>query len=507
MSILRKCANGTAAFVVAVSSVLSLVAPSVVHAAAQTCAWTGTAGDGKFSTATNWTDCNSDVPQAGDILLFNIESTPTGTDSRQTLDNDINVAFGGITSSTTSTTSLKGYELANNVNLAANAVWNIASNLSVFLATGKTITVAGDFTVQSGDIWSAVTANTMTLKSGAYLFGYEAFKTSTLASLVVENGAGVACYGNGTDTTMSYPIILGGGAGTQKPVLDISGCGPTVTGSTTLSNVTLLGDAEVGVYAPGVFKITNLTANSHTITRTQYSTGTLVTALGTEENQPKTTALDGDQSSQDVSVVNKETATLSGKRANVSVLSGGILKGTGSADSIWVNKSAIVAPGNSPGCLTSDRLQLSGDYQFEIGGTEACAGYDQLKVLNASNTADAVMIDVSSATLTTSLYNKFTPKKDQVFVIINQGGDKAVNGTFKDLPEGATFEQNGIVFKISYVGGDGNDVTLTVQNTPTTPDTGFVFMTSHPLFSGLALAILGLGVIGIARRTQYDGKK
>jgi len=262
----------------------------------------------------------------------------------------------------------------------------------------------------------------------------------------------------------------------------------------------LLGDAEVGVYAPSVFTITNLTANSHTITRTQSSTGTLVTPLGTEENQAKTTTLDGDQASQDVSVENNETAILSGKRGTVTVSAGGILKGTGSALSIWVSNGAIVAPGNSPGCLTSDTLELGGEYQFELGGTDPCIGYDQLKVLNASNVAGAVRID-NTGILTTSRYNGYTPKQGDVFVIINQDGDEAVSGTFKDLPEGATFEQNGIVFKISYVGGDGNDVTLTVMNTPAAPDTGFELIKNNPIVTLAIMAGLG-GVLVLLARSR-----
>ncbi len=51
---------------------------------------------------------------------------------------------------------------------------------------------------------------------------------------------------------------------------------------------------------------------------------------------------------------------------------------------------------------------------------------------------------------------------DGVFNIIRNNSGAAVVGTFLNLPEGATFVANGIGFRISYVGGDGNDVTLTV---------------------------------------------
>lgn len=40
---------------------------------------------------------------------------------------------------------------------------------------------------------------------------------------------------------------------------------------------------------------------------------------------------------------------------------------------------------------------------------------------------------------------------------------------FKDLPEGAEITVDGAIFKISYVGGDGNDVVLTALNDSVAP--------------------------------------
>jgi hypothetical protein len=49
----------------------------------------------------------------------------------------------------------------------------------------------------------------------------------------------------------------------------------------------------------------------------------------------------------------------------------------------------------------------------------------------------------------------------QVFKIIDNDGTDAIVGTFKDLPEGAAYDDGHERFIVSYVGGDGNDVTLT----------------------------------------------
>jgi hypothetical protein len=49
-----------------------------------------------------------------------------------------------------------------------------------------------------------------------------------------------------------------------------------------------------------------------------------------------------------------------------------------------------------------------------------------------------------------------------VFTIIDKTSPGAVTGTFDGLPEGATFASGGNQLRISYVGGDGNDVTMTL---------------------------------------------
>ncbi|HEX7140571.1 MAG TPA: Ig-like domain-containing protein [Vicinamibacterales bacterium] len=53
------------------------------------------------------------------------------------------------------------------------------------------------------------------------------------------------------------------------------------------------------------------------------------------------------------------------------------------------------------------------------------------------------------------------PAVGQTFRIIDNRGSEPVNGTFRDLPEGAVFSASGYLFRITYIGGDGNDVELT----------------------------------------------
>src|SRR5262249_46327506 len=54
-----------------------------------------------------------------------------------------------------------------------------------------------------------------------------------------------------------------------------------------------------------------------------------------------------------------------------------------------------------------------------------------------------------------------TPAVGSTFDILDDGSPSAIAGIFTGLPEGASIIVNGMTFQISYVGGDGNDVTLT----------------------------------------------
>jgi hypothetical protein len=59
-----------------------------------------------------------------------------------------------------------------------------------------------------------------------------------------------------------------------------------------------------------------------------------------------------------------------------------------------------------------------------------------------------------------------TPATNSVHVVVDNLGPNPVNGTFSrqtvPLSEGAIFTASGMSLRISYIGGDGNDITLTV---------------------------------------------
>jgi hypothetical protein len=74
------------------------------------------------------------------------------------------------------------------------------------------------------------------------------------------------------------------------------------------------------------------------------------------------------------------------------------------------------------------------------------------------------LVQLTDVTLNVSLST--IPAQNDQFVILANDGAEAVSGQFTGLPEATEFTADGARFKISYKGGTGNDVVLTVVKPP-----------------------------------------
>jgi Dockerin type I domain len=121
-----------------------------------------------------------------------------------------------------------------------------------------------------------------------------------------------------------------------------------------------------------------------------------------------------------------------------------------------VNVSGTIEAGVGPatGIMTTGDLSFGsgGILAVQMNGTTAGSGYDQLSVTN---------VDLTNAMLAANLGSGFNPAGGTTFEIISNTGSNPVTNTFTGLPEGSVVMIGGQAFTISYVGGDGNDVTLT----------------------------------------------
>ncbi len=201
----------------------------------------------------------------------------------------------------------------------------------------------------------------------------------------------------------------------------------------------------------------------------------------------------------DYTVDNQETLTVNGDLGNVSVASGGTLKGSGNIKDATIQSGGKLAPGNSPGCLATTDTTITGTFTAEIGGTTACTGYDQLQV-------------TGTATLGGSLevvrYNNFIPTIGQTYTII--GTTNPVSGTFNGLAEGSTYTNDGVSYSVSYA---GNNVTLTVLSVtatstpasstpPAAPNTGTRLFHVQPITIFVVATFCAASLFLLSRRLR-----
>ena len=141
---------------------------------------------------------------------------------------------------------------------------------------------------------------------------------------------------------------------------------------------------------------------------------------------------------------------------------GGSLKVTNSSSTVYINGPTILTPTSSI-FATNLVVEPGSQLLFQIAGSVPITGFDQINVNVGGTVALAGLFSLD-------LVNGFTPALGEPFTLINNQGSAAINGTFAGLPEGASITDNdGNQYSISYIGGDGNDVTLTTTALANTP--------------------------------------
>lgn len=489
-----------AAFLVAVG--LVILSPDSAFAAVKT--WDGSAGDHQFNTAANWTP--SGAPVNGDELVFPLSGVTDFAPNNDMVGLSVaGIDFTGVSSGSSSYT-VTGNSLTITGTIDSDVTGSFVAIVGtpIVVSGGQQINASADDSVF---LTGAVSGSGNLTKTGAGSFGLSANNSSytgaiavNVGALIIEHanslggtGAGttvasgaalVACFS--ADTTVAEPLTVNGNGNGTFGALHVGSCGGLGDQSDTLTlsgAITLGSNTSVSGANADILKVTGNLSGSFTLTmlpgfdaflNIASGSNTSLTANGVYVSDLKTTTINAgdDQPSVDITITKNNLYIINGVRGDITVQSGGVLKGSGTVASISSDLGSEVAPGNSPGCLTSGAAILAGTFTVEIGGTTVCSGYDQL-IVNGT-------VDITG-NLSTSLFNGFKPGQGQVYTIINNDGGDAVTGTFSGLSEGATFSVSGYVFRISYVGGSGNDVTLTVVSVPSVPNAGVKFVTGNPI--------------------------
>ena len=131
-----------------------------------------------------------------------------------------------------------------------------------------------------------------------------------------------------------------------------------------------------------------------------------------------------------------------------------------------VETSEIVNPGSfvvvpSPPIKVGNFTQTATGQLFEqIGGLIPGLEYGQIAVNGTVNLDGSLHV---------TLINGFAPHPGDQFTVINNQGTQPIVGTFVGLAEGDIIYSGLYGFSVSYVGGDGNDLVLTMDHLSNTP--------------------------------------
>jgi mucin-19 len=289
-------------------------------------------------------------------------------------------------------------------------------------------------------------------------------------------GTGVAVTGANARITssggnVSVTGIESGGSGSVGIITAISGI---ITTTTNGGNITLIANSmsiEDGISTP--------TGNS--VTLRPYTNGVQIN-LGSTNNPiggplslsdaeldliSTGTLIIGDANSGAISIsaaVSRPAAT------NLQLRSGGDI--TFNQHFNTGGGTLLLAPGNTPAAVkptftgtdaTASTVSFASDLSIAINGTTAGDGtgstYTRLTVAGS--------VDLAGVDLVFS--GAYVPVLGNTFTIVDNDGADAIVNTFTGLVEGArisNFLASGLDATITYLGGDGNDVVLTVVAAP-----------------------------------------
>ena len=538
------------ASVVAVAAVVgAVVFHSPVNAAPATFTWTGAAGDHKMATAGNWKE--GSVPTAGSKLVFKCVEGNEG-DKENIWSGGLSVAVSGLEvkklDSLPNNKSCVSYKL-NDMVFTPDAEFtgdftsiNDKDNRKIphievhnyyGLKNMKSNGFDGEISYYAGGLQ----INRLEIANTGYNYiECQSTNYSTRAAEKIAgenanvrlNGANNILIKNKgqlgigfSDETSASKITFENGAMISRAIdcadnlYSRPGAGPDTT--TVLSgDIVLNGDVEYKLPSNMTVKITGKLSGPGKFVAHRDNEGNVLVessnnTSGTPNgrygnaHEPKLIKLDGDRPNDILIAKRGETVLLNGRRKEVWVNEGGAFGGDVAMSSICI--LGVVSPGNnSPGKIT-----VSEYFDIEDGGVY------KAKILNKDHydqTSVEQSVNLNGGSLDLTYLEGGVIKKGDTFTIIDNKGPISVQGTFKDLPEGAEITAGGVTFKISYVGGDGNDIVLTALNdwnvpkaskAPKVPNTGGEKLAVN-LIGTMAGVASAVALLVMAKRKNFNKK-
>ncbi|MEQ1852957.1 MAG: autotransporter-associated beta strand repeat-containing protein, partial [Chthoniobacteraceae bacterium] len=272
--------------------------------------------------------------------------------------------------------------------------------------------------------------------------GSGATATAVLTSGVV---SGITITNAGTGYATAPTIAFGGGTVTT------AGTNPTGTGNATnfiVAGIQVTNPGSGYTSVPAVsFSSGAGTAATANLSAVGLGAATSVGGSGNITIQPGITG------NFALTKIGSGTLTLNGTStySGATTVSEGRLALGGSLTGTVTVTSGTLAPGGTPVAAGNLAINSGGIFQVRIDGPAAGVQYDQLAVGGTVTLAGA--LDILAAPGLAA---------GTTFTILNKTGTGAISGTFAGKANGSGFVAGGYTWIISYTGGNGNDVTLTI---------------------------------------------
>ena len=306
--------------------------------------------------------------------------------------------------------------------------------------TAASFTIAGGTTAYSA-------APTVTVSGGG---GSGATATAVLTNGIV---SGITVTTAGAGYTNAPTLAFSGGT------ISSSGTNPTGAGNAanfTVSGVTVTNPGSGYPSAPTV------SFGSGTGTAATAYLSSVIMGANTSFGGTGDTLLDAPVSGgYALTKIGAGTLTLNGTNTftgGTTISAGKLVLRSCLTNSVAVTTGTL-APSGAPTITGNVAINSGGRFAVQLNGPAAGIQYDQLTVSGTVTLAGA--LDIAAST-------NLPP--GSTFTIINNTGAGAVSGTFLGKPNNSAFSTNGYNWRISYNGGTGNDVTLSLYSIPTISD-------------------------------------
>ena len=306
-----------------------------------------------------------------------------------------------------------------------NDVAPVANDDLVFPATAAQFTINNNFFILT-------TFRSLTFEGGSYTVGGNPFRLT--GGLIV--GGGVQAINTSISTSGAQTFSAANASLTTLAVLSVGSGGLTIDGDGSLGIGLISGSGAIIKNGLGAALLAAATGYSGAIT---LNDGIFVA---------------------DANLPNSGVTINAGTVGNPEFFGFSGFGGTGT-----VGATTVMAGVLSAGTLTSPTgilninngltFTANGNYVCKIGGTTPGAnGHDQLNVTGTVSLNNARLVPLPFGAFQSAIGNSFT--------ILKNDGTDAIAGRFLNAPEGAVFGGAlNTAFRITYQGGDGNDVVIT----------------------------------------------